>query len=152
MDEKYPWSTVAVAAIGVVGTIAGSMVGYKSGSMAVDKDYVQMAISSLAAKDTSPELRSWSVEVLNKLAPVPFGPALKRELVVVPLTPRVPIPKEAGALCPDIIGDARRHPNKRPSMEAEYRQFVLEYELCRVRHKEFVRYIRGLNQPALGAK
>lgn len=57
------WAAVIIAGLGVIGTIAGSMIGYQTGSNAVNKDYVALAISILDKKDASPDLRKWSVDV-----------------------------------------------------------------------------------------
>ena len=57
--------------------------GYQSGTKSINKDYVQIAMNNLNNEKSTPELRKWSIEVLNKLSPIPMDSSLKKELSVV---------------------------------------------------------------------
>jgi len=148
MSDQSPWLAVAIAIVGTVGTVAAGAIGYQSGSKAVDKDYVQMAITSLGSKDTSPELRQWSVQILNKLAPVPLSQKLQEQLVTTRyITATIPIPKVAEP-CPDLIKQDQGTKIDNTDIEAHNRlfeKFVRNYEECRIKHDLLAKYIRDLN-------
>jgi len=149
MADNTPWTNIVIALIGVVGTVAAGAIGYQSGSKAVDKDYVQIATSILDRKDTSPELRKWSVDVLSSLSPVPFTPRLKTELSAAGLAStryivnRIKVPGNMRTLCPDLIGTALRE-NK----EIPYESLVREFGECRLRHNSTIKLIDQLNEVA----
>jgi hypothetical protein len=90
MADQPSWVAVAVACVGVLGTLGGAVLGYQSGAMSVNKDYVQIAMNNLNNDKSTPELREWSVEILNKLSPVPMNSSLiqKLSMAVGPLEAR----------------------------------------------------------------
>ncbi|GAO38360.1 hypothetical protein SCH01S_14_00240 [Sphingomonas changbaiensis NBRC 104936] len=143
MSESI-WANVAIGGFGLIGVIVAGVLGYQSGSNAVNKDYVQLAATMLTNKESSPELRKWSVDVLNKMSPVPFTQKQKEVLTgaIVPVfMPPVPqnkvgLTKNMRELCPDVIKNAPKE------MTREWMLFVLEkYERCRARHNVMVDYI-----------
>lgn len=148
MSEQSPWLAVAIAIVGTVGTVTAGAIGYQSGSKAVDKDYVQMAITNLGNNTTSPELRQWSVQILNKLAPVPLSDKLREQLVSSRyIVPKIPIPN-AAAPCPDLIKQTKN--DKFDPADIEYHnrlfgRFIREYEDCRIKHDIIGKYLRDLN-------
>ena len=80
VSDTRSWVPISVGLVGAFATLAAGFIGYQSGVAAVNKDYVGFAITTLQKEDTSPELRKWSVDVLSKFSPVPFGSKLKQEL------------------------------------------------------------------------
>jgi hypothetical protein len=142
MSNQSPSLAVAIA-------IVAGAIGYQSGSKAVDKDYVQMAMTNLANKETSPELRQWSVQILNKLAPVPLSQKLQDQLVTTQyITPQIIIPKVA-APCPDLIKQDQGKQIDPTDLEAHNRIFVRwvnAYEDCRIKHDLLGKYLHDLNK------
>ncbi len=107
-----------------------------------------MAITNLANKESSPELRQWSVEILNKLAPIPLSKKLQDELTFASkINPRIPLPESAEG-CPDIAKSVLQdaHANK---SEDKYSEILFglakEYEACRLKHANLTEYISALN-------
>lgn len=141
------WVNVVIAGIGMIGALAAGAFGYQSGSNAVNKDYVALAISTLDKKDASPELRKWSVDVLGTLSPVPFNSKLKEELTASGLQRQryiytaVSIPKFATELCPNILPKLAKEVS-----DLELRRLVTEYEVCRVKYEDFLKFIRAHNK------
>lgn len=141
------WINVFIAGIGMVGALAAGALGYQSGSNAVNKDYVALAISTLDKKDASPELRKWSVDVLSTLSPVAFNSKLKEELTVSGLkrqryiyTP-VTVPSFAKELCPNVLAKIPREVGDR-----DLQRLAREYETCRVKYEHFMKYIQEHNK------
>ena len=138
-------AAIWIAALGMISTLASGVIGYQSGSNAVDKDYVQIATGLLQRKDASPELRNWSAKVLEKLSPVPFGAKLQGELasqgfVVTRLIEPSPIPMpDSAALCPDLI---KQYPDPN---KLTWEVLLRAYQDCRINHDNFVDYIRDVN-------
>ncbi|QBM74546.1 hypothetical protein E2E30_01390 [Sphingomonas sp. AAP5] len=137
---------MAVAAIGAVASVAAGAIGYQSGSNAVDKDYVEMATTILSKKDASPELRRWSVSVLSKLSPVPFGSKLESQLSesglgAVRLTvPPIQIPKEIMEPCPDLLKGI-----KKPT-DVLLVKVANEYQRCRLKHEAIEGWVSETNK------
>ncbi len=140
------WATVIIAIAGVIGAIVSGPMGYQSGSSAVNKDYVSLAISTLDKKDASPELRKWAVDVLGDLSPVPFGDKLKSQLasgeplVVSAPFHLIPIPKGMEEECPDLMRAKKTVPI------AVANKALTEYDVCRVRYSAAIDYIRDINK------
>ena len=82
MADNSPWIAVAIACVGVAGTLGGAILGHQGGAMSVNKDYVQIAMDNLNNRNTIPALRKWSIDVLNELSPVPMDRSLKEQLLV----------------------------------------------------------------------
>jgi hypothetical protein len=113
----------------------------------VNKDYVSLAISTLDKKDASPELRKWSVDVLSKLSPVPFGNKLREELTTSGLYrqkivfSRVEPPRVLLARCHSLIPKSIR------SISVQLAQRVTNaYEECRIKHDSLVELLADYNQ------
>lgn len=144
-------AAIWIAAIGMISTLASGIIGYKSGSNAVDKDYVQIATGLLQRNDASPELRAWSAKVLEKLSPVPFGAKLKGELasqgfVVTRFIEPGPIPMtDSAALCPDLL---KQYPDPN---KLSWEMLLRAYQDCRINHENFVDYIRKVNVRPVGS-
>ena len=115
--------------------------------MSVDKDYVQIAMSNLNNEKASPELREWSVTILNKLSPVPMKNSLKKELrTVVYVSPsKIPLPEFAGQRCPNLIEQDKNSKNTFEHHNKMFDRFVREYEDCRLKFDGLVRYINDIN-------
>ena len=147
MAENSPSLSIVIACVGLAGTLVGAFLGYQTGERTVNKDYVQIAMSNLNNEKSSPELREWSVEVLNKLSPVPMNSNLRNELTkfiyVKPFA--IPIPTFAMDLCPDLIGKGKGHVNTVAHHEEMDRRFIEEYEICRTRFESLVKYINEIN-------
>lgn len=140
-------ATVGVAVVGLAAAIISGMMGYQTGSNAVNKDYVSLAISTLDKKDATPELRKWSVDVLSKLSPVPFDAKLKEELAVNGLTRervvfrRVEAPKSLLVKCPNLM------PKNDSAISAELAQKVVNsYDLCRAKHEFLTDFLSDYNK------
>lgn len=146
------WATVVIAGLGLAGTVAAGAFGYQAGTAAVNKDYVQIAVTNLDRKDASPELRKWSVDVLNRLSPVPFGRKLEGELSnrglgnMVYIQPVIPIPKGAEERCPDIVRS--KIPNEKDPLVA----LATEYEDCRLRLDRLANYLVEIHKISIQAK
>ena len=115
--------------------------------MSVDKDYVQIAMSNLNNEKASPELREWSVTILNKLSPVPMKNSLKKELrTVVYVSPsKIPLPEFAGQRCPNLIEQDKNSKNTFEHHNKMFDRFVREYEDCRLKFDGLVKYINDIN-------
>jgi len=139
------WAIVTVAAIGAVASVAAGAIGYQSGSNAVDKDYVEMATTILSKKESSPELRRWSVAVLGKLSPVPFGEKLETQLSQGGLGPtptiyaRIEIPHQILERCPDVMKGAKAY------TEPLLLKAAKEYEICRAKHDVLNDWVAQMN-------
>jgi hypothetical protein len=147
MSEARPWVYVTVGVLGTLGTIAVGIIAYQSGQAAVNKDYVGFAITALQNKDTSPELRRWSVDVLSKFSPVPFGSKLKQELeadglyMTKMIFPRIRVPTEMSEPCPDILKDAET------AVSGEAVIDLMEaYEVCRIKQAAVVEYVTKVDK------
>ena len=146
MDNQGNRVAIWIAALGMASTLASGAIGYRSGSNAIDKDYVQIATDLLKQKDTSPELRAWSANVLENLSPVPFTIKLKNELSdngfsktkLIPPS-QIPMP-ESAALCPDLLA---RYPNPN---DLTFRTLIMAYQDCRINHENFVKFINSINK------
>lgn len=140
------WSTAIVAVAGLTGTIVAGAIGYQSGANAVDKDYVQMAVANLDRKDASPELRKWSVDVLGKLSPVPFGKKLENELTAGPIYrerttwKRIEPPAELMTSCPDLLK------GKGPISQKLVKKVLVEYQVCRIKSESMLSWIAEINK------
>jgi hypothetical protein len=75
------WVNITIAAMGLVATIISGAIGYASGGSVIKKEYVQIAISNLNNKESSPNMRSWSMEVISEFSPIPFGKDLRSNIV-----------------------------------------------------------------------
>jgi len=65
---------VLLTALSVLVTpIVVAIISYNSNRTSTDKDYVNIAVSILNAKDSSKENRQWALRILNKLSPIPFS-------------------------------------------------------------------------------
>jgi len=152
LKTEGPWLALSIAAIGMIGTLAAGAIGYQSGIKQVDKDYVQIAIDILRKKDSSQELRKWSVDVLNSLSPVPFGKSLEKQLEqqglssIVFVRPKLPLDKtEMIKPCPPLP------PLKDNTIRTLIRQSVnddMEYSKCRLRHQALIDFIQYYNKEA----
>lgn len=132
------WVTIAVAALGILGTLGSGAIGYQSGALSVNKDYAQMAMRNLQNENTSPELRSWSVEVLNKLAPIPFDETLRDQLIINRyVTPD--IPQTLSSPCPDLLKEERAKDQRLPD-DKSAAKFILAYEECRIRYDGLMKW------------
>lgn len=155
MNNQSPWLAISIAIVGTIGTVSAGAIGYQSGAKAVDKDYVQMAITNLGSKDTSPELRQWSVQILNKLAPVPLSNKLQEQLVKTQyVAPKIAIP-EVAAPCPDLIKLDKDKPFDPTDIEAHNRLFakwVRSYEDCRIKHDLLAKYLHDINEMRVDPK
>lgn len=144
------WSAVAIAVVGLVGTVTAGVIGYQNGTNAVEKDYVQIAIGTLEKKDASPELRRWSVDVLSKLSPVPFGKKLEDQLtegrafMAAVYIPPIKIEGGMAEQCPDMLQS--EWARKEWVSGEKIVDLMKEYELCRSRHKHTLQLIDELNK------
>lgn len=139
-------ATIVVALAGAAAAIISGYLGYQSGSNAVDKDYVSLAISTLDKKESSPELRKWSVDVLSKLSPVPFNSELKKELETAGMRQRmvfneVQVPDFFKEPCPNLLPKFPKEVG-----DQDLRKLAREYEACRFKYDDFLQYINGLNK------
>lgn len=153
MRPQGGWVTVAVAALGIIGTLGSGFIGYQSGALSVNKDYVQIAMRNLAEEKSSPELRRWSVDILNKLAPVPFDEELKDQLVINRfIAPDVP--ESLRYPCPDILTEERAKERREPDAKIAA-TFVVAYEECRMRYDALLEwygvYRRELKAEGMGS-
>jgi hypothetical protein len=138
--------TVVVAVIGMVATGISGVVGYQTGTNAVNKDYVSLAISTIDKKDASPELRKWAVDVLNTLSPVPFGAKLKKELttgtpLVTTYAMRMNPPGVLMHECPDVLKGS----GKEVSDDLAFK-VVNQYDVCRIKVQEFISWVNAVNK------
>jgi hypothetical protein len=147
MEKSGSWVTIAVAVTGFCATVVSGYLGYQGGSNAVNKDYVALAISTLDKKDASPELRRWSVDVLSKLSPVPFGRKLKEELESQGLShqrhifTRLDAPKDFLERCPDVL------PEDVSSLPVDQILVIANsYEPCRIRHDALATLVIKYNE------
>ena len=145
--ESSPAATIAIACVGVVGALVGALLGYQTGEKTVNKDYVQIAMSNLNNEKSTPELREWSVTILNKLSPVPMNSDLRKELTqfVYAKPSPIPIAPFAKELCPDLIGQDTGRANTIAHHEAMDRKFIEQYEKCRIKFANIVKYINDIN-------
>jgi hypothetical protein len=139
-------ATIVVALAGATAAIISGYLGYQTGTSAVEKDYVSLAISTLDKKESSPELRKWSVDVLSKLSPVPFNSELKKELETAGTRQRmvfkdVQVPDFLKEPCPNILSKIPKEVG-----DQELRKLAREYEVCRTKYDSFLKYINGLNK------
>lgn len=140
------WVTVIAVVLGLIGTIVSGVIGYQSGSNAVNKDYVSLAITTLDKKDASPELRKWAVDVLSQLSPVAFGDKLKKELVngtpfiISGVTPTVKIPPGLDKQCPDVMKGTGKVVGRAIAVKV-----LNEYEKCRIRYELMLEYLSKMN-------
>jgi len=148
VNSASPWLSVAVALVGLVGGLGGAILGYQSGVKSVDKDYVQIAMTNLNNEKASPELRQWSVQILNKLSPVPMGGKLRNELAsyIYVQPAKIPLPKFAETPCPNLIKTIPPG-NKSVDQHNEVdRKFINEYEACRIKFDSIVNYLKKINE------
>ncbi len=112
MSKQQSSVTIGVALLGGFATLASGAIGYRNGLNAVEKDYVQIAVTMLDKEETSPRLRKWAVDVLSELSPVPFERELREELEssgllsASDIQPRAPDPTALTRDCPDLQGSA----------------------------------------------
>ena len=145
------WIAVSLGVAGIAGTLIGSTLGYQSGTASVNKDYVQMAITNLDRKDASPELRKWSVDVLSKLSPVPFGKKLENQLAAGPapiistryIWQPIKVPAEFTVRCPDVMKGWGHVITDDQAMKV-----VRQYNQCRIRHDALIDTIGDYNKIA----
>lgn len=91
-EKSEHLGTMVVAVAGMAAAVMSGYLGYQSGTKAVNKDYVALAINTLSDKNATPELRSWSVKVLGALSPVPFGEKLEDQLAETGLNSKLYVP------------------------------------------------------------
>lgn len=152
MANENVWVAVVIAGVGMIGTVSAGVIGYQSGSKAVDKDYVQMAINNLGNKQASPDLRRWSVQILNKLAPVPISDKLQEQLVVAPsvrlITPTIALPTKLLVKCPavtDKMLDSLVNTGEINDHNEAVKKLALDYEECRLKQKGMADYLSHLH-------
>jgi len=73
-------SALATVAIPVAVAVVGSRVQTAVEEQAIDRDYVRIAVSVLAEKDTDPDLKHWAGEVLASRSPIPLSNDLRTKL------------------------------------------------------------------------
>jgi hypothetical protein len=140
--------SLAVGAMTLVGAIVGSMLTYSVAAESVSKDYVQIATTILTNEKSSPELRTWSIAVLDTKSPVPFTAKQKEELsergilgaaVVVPQS-KIDLPDGVKAPCRDVLA------GNPPATREFLFQVLREYGECRARHNVTLEYVAQLNR------
>lgn len=137
------WVTIGVATLGFIASITSGLIGYQSGALSVNKDYVQIAAQNLNDERSSPELRRWSVEVLNKLAPIPLDEKLRGQLIINRFV-TLDLPDDLTSPCPDLRAEEKERiarDGQRSSDTDIAVTFVLAYEKCRFKHNQIMRYL-----------
>lgn len=81
-DWERPARILSLVAIPVVLAVIGGVIQEKIGRSAVNRDYVQLAVTVLTADKTKTpqELRNWAVDLLNENSPTKFSPDVASRL------------------------------------------------------------------------
>jgi hypothetical protein len=145
LGDQNGWATALVAGLGMLGTVTAGLIGFQSGARAVDKDYVQIAMTIMSQKEASPQMRGWAVRVLNDLSPVPFGAELKEQLTKdgfegsTLVAPRIELNADIMSFCPDFLRGKKK-------VDASMLWPLIDaYESCAVKHNVSVMYIKKYN-------
>jgi hypothetical protein len=140
---KIQISPIIAVAVPVIAAVIGGAATYATTIASVNKDYVQMAVDVIAKRDTDPNLRQWSVKVVNKLGPVPItDPARTASLVLVH---RINLPANLATPCEDLSmlkGKTGADVFKQMLDDTE------KYGNCRLKHAALVNIIAQVNKAA----
>ncbi len=73
--------TVSIAAIPVVLAIGGWLIQKRLQDQTLRRDYVQLAVTVLKEKESTPDMKNWAVDLLSVNSPVPFTKQIQSDLL-----------------------------------------------------------------------